>query len=73
MRNSFEGTAWKLLRALLALLVGVLLLMWGEWGALRQVARFVLLFVLGPLASGTALSVLLLYVDWLYDMEEEDA
>ena len=62
----------KLLRALLTLLVGVLLLMWGEWAALRQVVRFVLLFVAGPLASGTGLSVLLLYVDWLYDMEEDE-
>ena len=62
----------KLLRAVLTLLVGVLLLMWGEWAALRQVARFVLLFVAGPLAAGTALSVLLLYVDWLYDMEEDE-
>ena len=62
----------KLLRAVLTLLVGVLLLMWGEWAALRQVVRFVLLFVAGPLASGTGLSVLLLYMDWLYDIEEDE-
>lgn len=62
----------KLLRMLLTLLVGVTLLMWGEWQALKQAARFVAMFVAGPLVAGTGLSVLLLYMDWLYDLEEND-
>lgn len=57
----------KLLRIVLTLFVCVLLLMWGEWEALRQVARFVLMFVSAPLIAGTGLSVLLFYFDWLYD------
>lgn len=62
----------KLLRWVLILLVGVLLLMWGEWEALKQVARFVLLFVSGPLIIGTALSVLLFYLEWLGEPDEEE-
>ena len=60
----------KLLRIVLTLFVCVLLLMWGDWEAQKQVARFVLMFVSAPLIAGTGLSVLLVYFDWLYD---EDA
>ena len=63
----------KLLRIVLTLFVCVLLLMWGDREAQKQVARFVLMFVSAPLIVGTALSVLLFYFDWLYDLDDGDA
>ena len=62
----------KLLRMVLTLSVFVLLLMWGEWEAQKQVARFALTFVCPPLMTGTALSVLLFYFDWRYELEDDE-
>ena len=62
----------RLLRLVLTVFVLLQMLLWGEWGAQKTLARFVLLYVAPPLVTGTALSVLLLYLDWRGDMEDEE-
>ena len=65
----------RLLRNVLFVFAALQALLWGEWEAQRAVARFTLKFAAAPLVVGTAVSVLLFYLDWLYIEvdEEEDA
>jgi hypothetical protein len=61
----------RLLRETLFVFIALQALLWGEWDAQRLLALFVLRFAAGPLIIGTGVSVLLLYLDWLYiDVDE---
>ena len=64
----------RLLREVLIIFIALQALLWGEWGAQRMIARFALKFAVGPLVVGTAVAVLLFYLDWLYiEVDDEDA
>ena len=64
----------QLLREVLIIFIALQALLWGEWDAQRMIARFVLQFVAPPLIVGTAVAVLLFYLDWLYiEVDDEDA
>lgn len=63
----------KLWRPVLAVLIAVQALIWGEWKAQGMVLRFAIQFAAPPLLVGTAVSVLVAYLDWLwYEYEEEE-